>query len=165
VIRPLRTFDVDHPWRAGHGAVHDRRRELAAVPDALTPFLVHDVLVTARLVRGGTADQIRQAPHPGAAKRLDRQVADFDEQEWAWRRFGGHRQPRQVQPASGLLDLLLATGGKVLVEAAPNDRIWDIGLAATDERAGLPERWPGLNQLGYALMEVRHQLAARERQR
>jgi hypothetical protein len=48
----LRTFDVDHPWRADHDAVHDRRRELAAVPDALTPRLVHDVLVTARLVRG-----------------------------------------------------------------------------------------------------------------
>jgi len=52
-----------------------------------------------------------------------------------------------------------------LVEAASNDRIWGIGLAATDERAGLPERWPGLNLPDYALMEVRHQLAARRRQR
>jgi hypothetical protein len=29
----------------------------------------------------------------------------------------------------------------------------------------LPERWPGVNLPGYALVEVRHQLTARRRQR
>ena len=52
------------------------------------------------------------------------------------------------------------TGGRVLVEASPRDRIWGIGLAAGDEQALSPERWPGLNLLGFALMEVRHQLRA-----
>jgi ribA/ribD-fused uncharacterized protein len=103
----------------------------------------------------------------GAAKRLDRQVAGFDEQEWARRRLGivvtGDLAKFGRHPS--LLDFLLATGGKALAEAAPNDRIGGIGLAATDERAGLPERWPGLNLLGCALMEVRHQLAARGPQR
>jgi len=53
-----------------------------------------------------------------------------------------------------------ATAGKVPVEAAPNDRIWGIGLASADERAAQPERWPGTNLLGYALIEVRRQLSA-----
>jgi len=46
------------------------------------------------------------------------------------------------------------------VEASPLDRIWGIGLAAGDERAASPQTWPGLNLLGFALMEVRHRLRA-----
>jgi len=52
------------------------------------------------------------------------------------------------------------TGRKVLVEASPRDAIWGIGLAADDDQAASPENWPGLNLLGFALMEVRHQLRA-----
>ena len=100
------------------------------------------------------------APHPGAAKALGRQVRGFDEQRWAEHRFdavvtgnmakfGQHRQLR---------DFLTSTGSRVIVEASPRDRVWGIGLAADDERAQSPERWPGLNLLGFALMEVRHQL-------
>jgi hypothetical protein len=50
------------------------------------------------------------------------------------------------------------SGGRVLVEASPQDRIWGIGLAAGDQRATSPQQWPGLNLLGFALMEVRQQL-------
>ena len=109
-----------------------------------------------------TAEGIRQAPHPGPAKALGRQVAGFDEQRWGQRRFeivvtgnlakfSQHPEPRQF---------LLATGERVLVEASPHDRIWGIGLAAGDERAASPETWQGLNLLGFALMEVRHRLQA-----
>lgn len=109
-----------------------------------------------------TAEQIRQARHPGAAKALGRQVAGFDEQRWAQRRFeivvtgnvakfGQHPDLRQF---------LLATGDRVLVEASPQDRIWGIRLAAADERAASPATWQGLNLLGFALMEVRHRLEA-----
>ncbi len=59
-----------------------------------------------------------------------------------------------------LRDFLAGTGSRVLAEASPRDRIWGTGLAAGDERAGSPERWPGLNLLGFALMEVRRQLRA-----
>src|SRR5216683_6994473 len=110
--------------------------------------------------RHGQADP--SGAHPGAAKRLGRQVREFDEQTWAARRFQvvvtGNLAKFSQDPALG--GFLLATVGKVLVEAAPNDRIWGIGLAAADERAMSPEQWPGLNLLGFALMEVRCQLAA-----
>jgi ribA/ribD-fused uncharacterized protein len=36
----------------------------------------------------GIAEQIRRAPHPGAAKALGREVAGFDEERWAEHRFG-----------------------------------------------------------------------------
>jgi ribA/ribD-fused uncharacterized protein len=50
---------------------------------------------------------------------------------------------------------LLETGTRVLVEAAPRDLIWGIGLGQNDPRAQDPATWQGLNLLGFALMEVR----------
>jgi hypothetical protein len=109
-----------------------------------------------------TAERIRQAPHPGAAKALGREVRGFDEQRWAERRFdlvvAGNRA--KFGQHRDLRDFLLGTGAKVLVEASPRDAIWGIGLAADDDRAASPENWPGLNLLGFALMEARHQLRA-----
>src|SRR5215469_528542 len=106
------------------------------------------------------ADRIRAAPHPRAAKDLGRQVRGFDEQRWAERRYDlvvTGNLAKFGQDAD-LRDFLLATGSRVLVEAAPNDRVWGIGLAADHEHATSPEHWPGLNLLGFALMEVRRQL-------
>jgi ribA/ribD-fused uncharacterized protein len=107
-----------------------------------------------------TAARIRAAPHPRAAKELGRQVLGFDEQRWAERRFdlvvtgnlakfGQHVELR---------DFLLGTGSRILVEASPFDRIWGTGLAADHEYSTNPGGWPGLNLLGFALMEVRRQL-------
>ena len=107
-----------------------------------------------------TAERIRQAPHPGAAKALGREVRGFDQQRWADRRFdlvvAGNLAKFGQHP--DLRGFLLGTGRKILVEASPRDAIWGIGLAADDDRATSPENWPGLNLLGFALMEVRHQL-------
>ncbi|WP_199169863.1 NADAR family protein [Rhodopirellula bahusiensis] len=60
---------------------------------------------------------------------------------------------------SHLLEFLLGTGDAVLVEASPYDRIWGIGLKADDERAKDPVTWQGQNLLGFALMDVREELA------
>jgi ribA/ribD-fused uncharacterized protein len=108
------------------------------------------------------AGKILAAPHPGAAKALGRQVRGFDEQRWAEHRFdvvvAANMAKFSQHPL--LRDFLAGTGSRVLVEASPRDRIWGIGLPADDERATTPERWPGLNLLGFALMEVRHQVRA-----
>lgn len=61
-------------------------------------------------------------------------------------KFGQHAELRQF---------LLNTGERALVEASPRDRIWGIGLAASDERASRPDEWRGLNLLGFALMKAR----------
>ncbi len=131
--------------------------------DGETYATAEHYMMTAKALLFGdveAATQIRRAAHPRAAKELGRQVRGFDEQRWAERRFdlvvtgnlakfGQHRE---------LGDYLLGTGDRILVEASPYDRVWGIGLAAGHDHSTSPELWPGLNQLGFALMEVRHGL-------
>ncbi|MEV4461590.1 NADAR family protein [Microbispora sp. NPDC049633] len=108
------------------------------------------------------AGQILAAGHPGEAKKLGRAVRGFDELVWDARRFDivvrGSIAKFGQNPE--LSRYLLATGGRVLVEASPYDRIWGIGLTAGDERAASPSTWQGLNLLGFALMAARDALGA-----
>ncbi|MBL7499774.1 NADAR family protein [Frankia sp. CNm7] len=104
-----------------------------------------------------TEQAILATQDPGRAKALGRRVRGFDETTWQRHRyeivvaanlakFTQHDRPRAF---------LLATGDDVLAEASPLDPVWGIGLAATDPRAHHPADWPGLNLLGFALMDVR----------
>jgi ribA/ribD-fused uncharacterized protein len=107
-----------------------------------------------------TAERIRRAPDPRAAKELGRQVRGFDELTWAAHRFDivVTANLAKFGQHPDLRDFLLGTGDRVLVEAAPDDRVWGIGLAADDPRAASPDTWRGQNLLGFALMAVRAQL-------
>ncbi|GAA1615056.1 NADAR family protein [Kribbella sancticallisti] len=107
------------------------------------------------------AAKVIAAGHPSEAKAIGRTVSGFDTDKWQQHRFelvveGNVHKFGQNQP---LLDYLLGTGDRVLVEASPVDRIWGIGLAAGDERAEHPAEWRGLNLLGFALMQARLKLA------
>jgi ribA/ribD-fused uncharacterized protein len=108
-----------------------------------------------------TAERILAAPQPGGAKALGRQVRDFDDAVWDRERFGvvvaGSVAKFSQHPDLGTY--LKGTGQRVLVEASPVDRIWGIGLAADDPRAGDPGQWRGTNLLGFALMRARDALA------
>jgi len=94
---------------------------------------------------------------PGAAKAAGRSVVGFDDARWREHRFALVVQGNLAKFAqhAKLAEFLRATGSQILVEASPVDAIWGIGLAADDPRAHDPERWPGLNLLGFALMAVR----------
>jgi ribA/ribD-fused uncharacterized protein len=109
-----------------------------------------------------TLKRILAASNPAAAKRLGREVHSFDETAWAAARFAivvaGNVAKFGQNPA--LAEFLRTTGERVLVEASPTDRIWGIGLAADHADAEHPERWRGLNLLGFALMETRRTLAS-----
>lgn len=116
----------------------------------------------ARLFGDGEAERRAvEASSPALAKKAGRLVRGFDEELWQRERFGivveGSVHKFASEP--GLGAFLLGTGRRVLVEASPMDRIWGIGLAADDERAGDPGRWRGLNLLGFALMEARRRLS------
>jgi hypothetical protein len=65
-------------------------------------------------------------------------------------KFGQHEDLREF---------LRGTREDVLVEASPRDRIWGIGMGASNENATNPARWRGQNLLGFALMDVRSTLA------
>jgi hypothetical protein len=109
----------------------------------------------------GARARVLAAGHPKRAKDAGRQVRGFDEATWAEGRFDvvvrGNLAKFGQNEALGRF--LLGTGARVLVEASPVDRVWGIGLAASDPRAGDPEAWRGLNLLGFALMRVRERLA------
>ncbi|KNB51242.1 hypothetical protein AC230_18785 [Streptomyces caatingaensis] len=156
---------------------HRPRRDGSAGPGCFSqwwpsPFTVDGVVYPtaehwmmagkARLFEDAEAEaRVLAAGHPQQAKDAGRTVRGFDEEVWRRRRFAlvveGSVHKFAAHPE--LREFLLATGERVLVEASPLDRVWGIGLAAGDERAGDPVRWRGLNLLGFALMEARQRLA------
>jgi ribA/ribD-fused uncharacterized protein len=110
-----------------------------------------------------TAREILAAPHPQRAKVLGRAVRGFDHDTWERARFDAvvAGNTAKFGQHDDLRGFLLGTGDRVLVEASPVDPVWGIGLAADDPAAEDPERWRGLNLLGFALAEVRAALRAR----
>ncbi|WP_205859101.1 NADAR family protein [Pleionea sediminis] len=109
-----------------------------------------------------TQQKIIAASNPGAAKALGRQVIGFDEALWVENRFNIVVKGNLLKFGQNkeLLEFLLNTKERVLVEASPVDKIWGVGLAADNSKVGNPNLWKGLNLLGFALMEVREQLKA-----
>jgi ribA/ribD-fused uncharacterized protein len=88
-------------------------------------------------------------------KALGRQVSGFDEGKWVAARqdIVVQGNTHKFKQNANLLDKLIKTGDKKIVEASPRDRIWGIGFGeknALNQR----ERW-GSNLLGIALEETR----------
>jgi len=104
-----------------------------------------------------TLARILEAPSPGAAKALGREVENFAEPEWEASRFDIVVRGNLAKFGQNgeLLTYLLNTGGKVLVEASPVDPVWGAGFAEGTPLVESPEQWQGLNLLGFALMNAR----------
>jgi len=108
-------------------------------------------------------DQILAASSPRKAKSLGRLVTPWNEDKWQQnvcnialavvrRKF--HSVPR-------LAETLLETGQSIIAEATSRDANWGIGINQGDPDAQHPRRWRGTNILGWALMEVREEMAGR----
>ena len=109
-----------------------------------------------------TFDRIQKCSSPASCKRLGRMVKDFNEETWSSNVINiAVRILRYKFSAGDMEKLLLNTGSMILAEASPRDRIWGIGLSATDCAASDHRHWRGFNLLGYALMKVREKLAAK----
>jgi len=102
---------------------------------------------------------------PKQAKAYGRGVRNFGPEAWNAHGFDavvrGNIAKFQQNPA--MLEFLLNTSNRVIVEASPRDRIWGIGMGQNNEKATNPALWRGKNLLGFALMEVREKLAVAER--
>lgn len=116
----------------------------------------------ARLFEDGEMfERILDGEDPSQAKKLGRKVRGFDDAVWRDARLElvteGSVHKFEQNPALGRF--LASTGTKVLVEASPYDRIWGIGMGASNEAAQDPRTWRGQNLLGFALMAARQRLA------
>lgn len=103
------------------------------------------------------AYQIMQTDNVCKIKKLGRQVKNYDEYVWKYFRskvvYEGNKA--KFTQNESLKEALFATKGTTLVEAAPNDAIWGIGLAEDDPRAKKRETWKGKNLLGEILTQLR----------
>ncbi|GAB3874959.1 NADAR family protein [Kibdelosporangium lantanae] len=105
--------------------------------------------------------RILDSVDPADAKKLGRAVRGFDQDTWEAKRYDVvvRASVAKFGQNSALREFLLATGEKVLVEAAPRDVVWGIGLGRDNPRAQDPAQWRGRNLLGFALMDARTEVA------
>jgi ribA/ribD-fused uncharacterized protein len=107
-----------------------------------------------------TAARILACSTPKEAKALGRQVSPWDEKTWVQVRehimIRALRLKLDCNPE--LAPKLLKTRNAMLAEANPGDLIWGTGCHETSQLAQYPSRWPGMNLLGKAWMEVRDSL-------
>lgn len=103
-----------------------------------------------------TLQLILAAAHPREQKELGRQVKGFDPIMWNYNCnnvvYVGNYWKFKQNPK--LLEKLLLTQGKTLVEASPDDKIWGIGMGLTDRNLLNRAAW-GENRLGQVLTSVR----------
>lgn len=97
---------------------------------------------------------------PAEAKKLGREVRDFDPIVWDRQKYDLVKQGNlhKFGKHEALKAFLKDTQERVLVEASPYDAVWGIGMAASDPNIENPTLWKGQNLLGFALMEVRDNL-------
>jgi ribA/ribD-fused uncharacterized protein len=106
------------------------------------------------------ASEVMAAVAPKTHKALGRKVTPFDDKVWRAHREEIVMRGNRVKFTQNveLRTLLLATAGTTLVEASPFDRIWGIGLGATNPLAQQRSTWRGQNLLGHILTELREEL-------
>lgn len=113
-----------------------------------------------------TAQKILRTSTPKEVKRLGRQVRNFDAKKWDENKYNIVKQGNLLKFSQhkDLHDYIckLAKNNIAFVEASPYDKIWGIGMRASDPRAKYPNQWLGENLLGKALTEVRNQLIKKQ---
>ena len=104
--------------------------------------------------------KILATSNPKDIKALVREVKNFDAKKWSAvsKDIVVKGNLHKFAQNMGLFQFLHDTGNKVLVEASPYDTIWGIGMQESEAGITNPHNWKGLNQLGFALMEVQDDL-------
>lgn len=104
-----------------------------------------------------TRKMILNTSDPQEIKSLDRGLKGFD--AYAWNEISDiaveYCNMAKFSQNRDLLEYLIGTGDKVIVDASPLDTMWGIGMNENDPNIMDVSKWKGLNKLGFALMEVR----------
>ena len=106
------------------------------------------------------AGRILKEENPAKAKKLGREVKNFDDAKWSkvcYEIMYKINYEKYFQNTR-LKNILLNTGDKILVEANPKDFRWSCGLEANDPNIENKKDWPGENLLGEVLMQIRQEL-------
>jgi ribA/ribD-fused uncharacterized protein len=97
---------------------------------------------------------------PRDAKRMGREIQGYDDETWSkYREEAMYKAVRlKFLSDSKLMNQLLDTGDKILVEGTPMDPIWGVMIKWDDDRILDEKNWKGQNLLGKVLMRVRNDL-------
>ena len=112
-----------------------------------------------------TAQQVLAEKHPKEQKNLGRMVQPFNQQLWDDKKFQLIVNINKCKFAANkhLRNRLLeTTKTKMLVEAAPWDSVWGIGMGVDDPNILDQSKWRGENLLGKSLMKVRESIMINE---
>lgn len=105
-----------------------------------------------------TAKEILATNDPNTCKKLGRKVYPFSDEMWAihrWELCLPGIYSKFVQNPE-LCQVLLSTGDNLIAEYSPYDRLWGIGMNASNPNVQNPSTWYGGNLLGRLLMEARN---------
>lgn len=107
-----------------------------------------------------SAKKIMNTSNPRDQKALGRKVKGFDKLTWETycRKIVYDGNVAKFTQNPDMLDELMFTVNRTIVEASPKDDIWGIGLSADDPRAKDRSTWLGTNWLGEAIEKVREDL-------
>ena len=113
-----------------------------------------------------TVKEILKAKTPKEAKRLGRQVKDFNDEAWAEVRemmmyTAVYQKFKQNEDLKRYLTNRLMVF-REFVEGSPADRIWGVGIKWDDPRIEDKENWKGLNLLGKVLNKVQDDILNEE---
>lgn len=131
--------------------------------DIIFPTAEHYMMVRKAMLFNDvdTAKRILKTESPKDAKRLGRQVKNFEEDLWVKHRksivLDGNTY-KFTQNDSLRNFMLSIPKGTKFAEASPFDKVWGIGLRESDPRSRDMSKWEGLNILGEVLTEVRENL-------
>jgi hypothetical protein len=130
------------------------------IVDGVTYFTAEHYMMAAKARLFGDEQalaKILAEEEPSKVKAIGREVKGFVDTKWAAARFDAVTQGSIAKFSSTpeLKAYLLSTGDEILVEAAPRDRIWGIGLGRENPLVKDPSQWRGLNLLGFALVRAR----------
>jgi ribA/ribD-fused uncharacterized protein len=105
------------------------------------------------------ANLIMISPSPFTIKKLGRLVKNYNQTIWDQNKKNIVKNGIKLKFIQNqmILDKLLLTNPKILIEAAVNDRIWGIGYSEHNALNN-KTKW-GSNLLGLILMEIREELA------
>ena len=106
------------------------------------------------------AQEILNTKTPADAKAIGRRVKNFNVAEWSKvsEQYMFDVNLAKYQQNPHLAKYLLSTGDKTLTETNGKDKLWGIGLYASDDRVLDESKWRGENRLGKVLMRVRQTL-------